>query len=246
MRTYWLESKYEFLSLLRTPRFSVPTLLLPGLFYLFFGVLMAGGHRGTVSMSQAILVGYAVFGALAASMWGVAVTLANDRNLGWLEVKRASPMSLGAYFGAKFAAAMAFSLVILASLAVLAQGFAHVGLSAAQWFGLALCVLAASVPLCGLGLLVGSLTGASASPAVVNLISMPMAICSGLWIPIDFLPEPLQKAAVFLPTYHALQIGRTIVGRPAAWPIEWHLAGLLAFALFFVVLTTVVWRRQRQ
>lgn len=246
MKTYWLEAKYEFLSLLRTPRFAVPTLLLPGLFYLFFGVMMTMGRRGTITMAQLILVGYAVFGALAASMWGVAVTLANDRNLGWLEVKRASPMPLPAYYTAKVVSAMVFGLVILAILGSLATGLAHVGLTAAQWAELALCVLAACIPLCGLGLLVGSLTSANGTPAVVNLISMPMAICSGLWIPIDFLPQPLQRAAVFLPTYHALQIGRTIVGRPAEWPLLWHLAGLAGFALLFLALTAWTWRRQRQ
>lgn len=246
MRTYWLEAKFQFLSLLRTPRFAVPTLLLPPLFYLFFGILMNTGRTPPVSMAQAILIGYAVFGALAASMWGVAVTLSTERNLGWLEVKRASPMPLGSYFVSKIAASMAFSLTILLLLGLLAQNFGHAGLSVTQWLQLAACVLAASIPLCGMGLLVGTLTSAGATPAVVNLISMPMAICSGLWIPIDFLPAQLQQAAVFLPTYHALQIGRTIVGRRAAWPIEWHWAVLLGFALLFLALTAGAWRRQRQ
>ncbi|MGC4052482.1 MAG: ABC transporter permease [Paludibaculum sp.] len=246
MNTYWLEAKFQFLSLLRTPRFSVPTLLLPPMFYLFFGILMNTGRVPPVSMAQAILIGYAVFGALAASMWGVAVTLSTERNLGWLEVKRASPMPLGSYFASKIAASMAFSLTILLLLGLLAQTLGHAGLSAAQWLQLAMCVLVASIPLCGMGLLVGTLTSAGATPAVVNLISMPMAICSGLWIPIDFLPARMQQAAVFLPTYHALQIGRTIVGRRAAWPIEWHLAALLGFTLLFLVLTAGTWRRQRR
>lgn len=245
MNTYWLETRFEFLSLLRMPRFSVPTLALPALFYLFFGIAMSGKNGGA-SMAQMVLVGYAVFGALAASMWGVAVNLATERNLGWLEVKRASPMPMPSYFAAKILSAMAFGLIILAILGTLGVGSGRVQMSAAQWFDLGLCVVAATIPLTALGLLVGTVTTANATPAIVNLIAMPMSICSGLWIPIDFLPGWMQSLALFLPAHHALQIGRTIVGRPAPWAIEWHLAAMLGFTLLFLALTAWAWRRQRQ
>jgi ABC-2 type transport system permease protein len=246
MNTYWLETKFEFLSLLRMPRFSVPTLALPAMFYLFFGVAMSMTRGAGGPASQLILVGYAVFGALAASMWGVAVNLATERNLGWLEVKRASPMPMPSYFTAKILSAMAFGLIILAILGTIAVGSGRVHMSAAQWFDLGLCVVAATIPLTALGLMVGSVTTANSTPAVVNLIAMPMSICSGLWIPIDFLPDWMQRMALFLPAHHALQIGRTIIGRPTPWPIEWHLAAMLGFTMLFLGLTAWAWRRQRQ
>ena len=40
MRSYLLEAKYEFLRLLRTPSFALPSLLFPCLFYVLFGVLL--------------------------------------------------------------------------------------------------------------------------------------------------------------------------------------------------------------
>jgi ABC-2 type transport system permease protein len=246
MYTYWLETKFEFLSLLRMPRFAVPTLAIPALFYAFFGIAMPLNRGVGGEMARVILVGYAVFGALAASMWGVAVALATERNLGWLEVKRASPMRLPSYFAAKVLSSMAFGLLSLGLLAALGLGSGRVDLSAAQWFDLCLCVLAASVPFTALGLLVGSLTTANSTPAIVNLIAMPMAICTGLWMPIDFLPEWMQRVAVYLPSYHALQIGRTIIGRSAPWAVELHLAAMLGFALLFLGLTAWAWRRQRQ
>ena len=45
MRTYLLEIKYEFLKALRLPAYSLPTILFPVFFYLFFGV-MFGGEAG--------------------------------------------------------------------------------------------------------------------------------------------------------------------------------------------------------
>ncbi|MGZ5431978.1 MAG: hypothetical protein ACXWH7_03555 [Thermoanaerobaculia bacterium] len=38
MRLYLLEIKYEFLKALRLPAYSLPALLFPVFFYLFFGV----------------------------------------------------------------------------------------------------------------------------------------------------------------------------------------------------------------
>ncbi len=245
MRTYWLETKSEFLSLWRNPRFVIPTLSLPPLFYLFFGVLMSRGHQ-TKSMALAVLVGYSVFGALTAAMYGLAVSLAHERGLGWLEVKRASPMPMASYFTAKIASAMAFALIVQLMLSVMAATLSHVQLPAGQWLGLTVATLGAAIPFCALGLLVGTLTAASATPAVANLIAMPMAICSGLWIPIDFLPAVVRKVAVFLPAYHAAQIGRTIVGRPGDWPIPAHAACLAVFTAVLIGLTVLSWRRSAE
>ena len=43
MRSYLLEAKYEFLAALRTPRYSVSTILFPSMFYIFFGIVMKQG-----------------------------------------------------------------------------------------------------------------------------------------------------------------------------------------------------------
>ncbi len=46
-RIYALESKYEFLRVLRTPSFAVPTLLFPPMFYLLFAVLFVRTRPAT-------------------------------------------------------------------------------------------------------------------------------------------------------------------------------------------------------
>lgn len=245
MKTYWLETCCEFLSLWRNPRFVIPTLSLPPLFYLFFGVMLSRGHQ-TRAMALVTLVGYSVFGALTSAMYGLAVGLAHERGLGWLELKRASPMPLVSYFAAKIAAAMGFAMIVQLMLSVLAITLGHVDLPAWQWAGLAAVTLGAAIPFCALGLLVGTITSASATPAVANLIAMPMAICSGLWIPIDFLPSAVRQVAVFLPAYHAAQIGRTIVGRPGDWPIPAHVASLAGFTIVLIGLTVWSWRRSAE
>ena len=45
LRTYVLETKYEFYKLLRTPHYSVPVRAFPVMFYLLFGLSFAGRTR---------------------------------------------------------------------------------------------------------------------------------------------------------------------------------------------------------
>ena len=49
-------------------------------------------------------------GVIAVSLFGFGVALAMERGQGWLQVKRASPMPVSAYFLAKLFAAVVFSM----------------------------------------------------------------------------------------------------------------------------------------
>jgi ABC-2 type transport system permease protein len=69
---------------------------------------------------------------------------------------------------------------------------------------------------------------------VANLIHLPLAFMSGLWIPLNQLPDVFRAIAPFLPQYHhaqlALQpIGATFGGSPVS-----HAAVLVGFTLLFV------------
>ena len=68
---------------------------------------------------------YGPFGVMGASLFGTAAGLASDRGLGWLQVKRASPMPPFAYFAAKVITSMIFSTIIV--LALFALGFTFGG-----------------------------------------------------------------------------------------------------------------------
>src|SRR5215467_3210154 len=95
---YLLEAKYEFLRVLRTPAFAVPTLLFPPLFYLLFGLLLTRGSGGA---SHYLFATYSVFGVMAPSLFGFGFGVAIERERGWLALKRVAPMPPGAYLVAK-------------------------------------------------------------------------------------------------------------------------------------------------
>lgn len=232
-RIYLLETRSEFLRVLRTPGSAIPLILFPLMFYAFFGVMLAKGEHG-MAQSLYALAGLGSFGVITPGLFGFGAGFALDRGLGWLQVKRASPMPPAAYLLAKLGMSSLFALIITLSLFCMAAFLAHVRLEPAQWSLLAATLVLGNLPFCAMGLAVGAWAKPQSAPAVVNLIYLPMSFMSGLWMPLPFLPLFMQKIALFLPAYHLGRLAYSIVGvQPdAALP---HVLALLGFSIGFLL-----------
>ncbi|MEZ5463423.1 ABC transporter permease [Dokdonella sp.] len=229
MACYLREARHEFLRLLRTPSFVLPTLLFPALFYVLFGVVLAGS-RGGVQVSGYLLASYGVFGIMGASLFGFGVTIAIERERGFLTLKRAQPMPPGAFLFAKLVMAMLFAAIISVLLALLATTLAGVRLAPQQWILLFLINVSGTLPFCALGLWLGSLVSGSAAPAVVNLIYLPMSFLSGLWMPLSVLPDFIARFAPMWPSYHLGQIALGVVGHADSGNVLAHVGFLVAMS----------------
>lgn len=243
MRTYLLEIKYELLKALRMPQYSLPTILFPIVFYFFFGVIFGQRNTGGVSMSQYLLATYGAFGVIGASLFGFGVSVAVERGQGWLEVKRTTPMPIGAYFVAKLAMAMVFSAIIV--LLLIAVGTMYGGATLAPLTAITLLavLVAGSITFCALGLALGFLAGPNSAAPIVNLIYLPMGFLSGLWIPIVFLPKPVQTLAHWLPAYHLAQLALRVTGGSSGEPVLGHIGALAAGAAVFGAIAYLGYRR---
>lgn len=219
LRIFLLESHSEFLRLLRAPSFAVPTIAFPLMFYVLFGVLLGPAHASPEAARRA-LASFIVLGTMAPGLFALGITLANDRERGLLELKRALPMPRGLYLAAKLAMSMLFAAIVSILLMTIAAAAAGVGLALLEWCLLFVLAVLGVLPFCAIGLLVGALTKASAAPAVLNLIYLPMSFLSGLWVPLSFLPHALATLAPLWPAWHLVQIALVVVGlgAPAATP----------------------------
>jgi ABC-2 type transport system permease protein len=228
-RAYVLESRFEFIKLFRMPRFVVPVVLFPLMFYVFFGLLFTQGRAAGFPLSIYLLATYGTFGVVGATLFSFGVTVAGERGQGWLLVKRASPMPPFAYFFAKIATALAFSALIAVLLFCLAIVFGGVHMALTSWLALAAVLVFGALPFCSIGLAIGYLGGSNSAAAIVQLVYLPMSFLSGLWVPIQALPPAIQHMAPYLPAYHLAQLALGTIGAgdgSAAWI---HLAVLLVF-----------------
>src|SRR5215472_16023077 len=90
---YWKEAQYEFLKNLRLRMYTASVLSFPIMFYILFVlVLYAHGAIDGTGTPTYLIATYGTFGVMGASLFGTAAGLSSDRGLGWLQVKRASPM----------------------------------------------------------------------------------------------------------------------------------------------------------
>ena len=234
-RCYALEAKHEFLRLLRAPSFAVPTLLFPPMFYFLFAVLFAN-RGGDFNAGIYLLATYGVFGVMAPGLFGFGVSVALDRERGWLTLKRALPMPPGAYLASKLAMAMLFAATIFAVLALMATTVGGVTLPTTAWVRLFFVEIFGVLPFCAIGLCIGAMISGSAAPAVINLIYLPMSFLSGLWMPLTILPGVVREIAPLWPAFHLGQLALGAVGQPTSGMALVHVAALAGFTILFLAL----------
>ena len=190
-----------------------------------------------------MLVTYSCFGIMGPAMFNFAAGIASDRAHGWLTLKQMSPMPFSAYLLAKLSTSLVFSICILILLFSAATMFGDVRLHSTQWLLLAAVMLAGSVPFALLGLLLGLSLSDKAAPGVVNLIYLPMAFLSGLWLPLFLFPGWLQQLAWLWPSFHLSQLGLKVIAQDQGNSVLAHLGVL---ALLTAVLATICARLFRR
>src|SRR5271165_4092806 len=152
---YLKEAKYEFLKNLRLRMYTMSVLSFPIMFYVLFGLLL-NGHQAIAgtSVPAYMIATYGTFGVMGTSLFGTAGGLAAERGLGWLQVKRASPMPPLAYFTAKIAMSLIFSGIVLSLLFGLGFAFGGVHLPTVTAMKLFSTLMLGSLPFCAMGLAV--------------------------------------------------------------------------------------------
>jgi ABC-2 type transport system permease protein len=242
-RTYLLESQMEFTKLLRLPAYAISTLAIPLMFYGFFGLMFAHEKIGSVTQATYLLATYGTFGVIAASLFGFGVSLAVERGQGWLVLKRASPMPPFAYFFAKLVTCTAFAALVVVLLFAAGVAFGGVRLAPLTWLALGGALVLGALPMCSIGLAIGSLVGPNSAPGIVNMVYLPMSFLSGLWIPVSMLPSIVQRAAPWLPAYHLSQLALGTIGAGNGAPGWLHVAALAAFTSIALTAAAFGFRR---
>lgn len=204
------EAGGEFLKVWRTPAFALPTLVLPAAFYLMFALLLPG-QWGSLDRASYLLATYGVFGIMGPALFGFGVGVAQERENGWLDLKRVSPMPVSAYFFGKIAMSMLFAALVFLLLSALAFA-GGVRIAPLAWIALGLLLTVGTLPFCAIGLLIGVAARAAPAVAFVNLVYLPMALLSGLWMPLQVFPPWLQALGEWLPPRPLAEMALSLVG----------------------------------
>src|ERR1700685_3406802 len=118
-RIYFNEVRFELLKLSRNRAYLCSMIGFPVVFYLLFGVTNKASVFQGHTIARYLLAGYACFGAMGSSLFGIGAGLSFERGHGWLEMKRASPMPAAAYLLAEVGGSITFAVGITILLIIL-------------------------------------------------------------------------------------------------------------------------------
>jgi ABC-2 type transport system permease protein len=238
-RIYLLETKYEFLKLLRLPHYLVGTVGFPVMFYLLFGISLATKSKGDgpITAAEYLLASYSVFGVVTAALFAFGAGVAVERAQGWMTLKRATPLPVSAYLTAKILSAMSFGTLILVLMGLCGVTLGGVRFAVDTWLNLWAVMVFGCIPFCLGGLIIAFTVPPTGAPGIVNLINLPLSFAGGLWFPITMMPRFLQLIAPWLPQYHLGQLALGAIGA---------VEHVLALAVYCVVFGAGAWRAYRR
>jgi ABC-2 type transport system permease protein len=218
LHAYLTEAKYECIRLLREPSFAITFLLLPLLFYTFFGVVMAPANIDA-ARATTWFIHWSVVATAGPGLFGFGMVLAMERGQGLLTLKRALPAPPAAYLVAKMFMAMLFAAMVMIALFLLGLTLGHVKLSAIQLVSLLGTNMLGALPFCAIGLFIGVRASGRTAPALVNLVYLPSMILAGLFFP---LPMSIHGLTYLSPLYYIDQLALNVVGEKSLAGIGSH------------------------
>ena len=206
---YLQEIRSECLRYLRAPGFILPVTLFSTVFYLMFGVLLSPPGSDA---SRYLLASYTTFGVIGPGLFGFGASLAIEREGGLITLKRALPMPPGAYLLGKMVMAMGMGMLVVVLLLVCGTTLGGVHLPPSRVLAMLATGALGVLPFCALGMFVGTLIKGQGAPGLLNLVYLPMAFLSGLWLPLSMLPNFLRQIAPIWPSYHLDRVALAAVG----------------------------------
>jgi ABC-2 type transport system permease protein len=230
----------------RLPAFSATSLALPVVLFSFFGLPFAGRPGpGGLDAGAFLKVSFGAFAVGQVMVFGFGIGVAVERGQKIDLLMRASPLPAGVSLTAKVVVGLLFGLLSVVILFVYGSVVGGIRLAPGTWVSVIARLLAGSLPLIALGFTIGYLAGPHAAPAMANLVYLPLAFASGIFLPLDQLPAFVQRWAPYLPTYHYAQLAWSAIGAGRE-PVGTSVAWLAGYAVLFVWTATRAYRREAE
>jgi ABC-2 type transport system permease protein len=201
---YAMEIRLELLRLLRSPAFALPMFVLPVALYLLFAFAVAGEQAAKdPDAARFMFAGFSLMAVTMAAVFATCPSIAMERELGLLTLKRAQPAPPGAWLTAKIVAGVVTGAIAYLPILAVTAVSGQTGLSTGQLAAMSAVLIAGALPFCALGLMVGALASGTAAPAYAHLLYLPGLYLSGVFFP---LPKSMHFQAPFWPQFHLNQL----------------------------------------
>lgn len=231
--------------ILRNKRFFFFDVIMPIFFYVLYSKVFVGNASPAfLKVWQTdYLISMIIYGCLLGSTITVSNTLLEDQTSHFDILSRLTPLPRWKYYLSRVLIFLLLNLIAAVGICITGVLVNNLSLPIQSWTLIILATLVGTLPLIFIGILISL----ASSPATVNLlnnlVTFPLAIVSGLWMPLNAMPKWLQTIGKLTPTFELSNIDKAILNSKAI-----DNSSVMGIILWFVVLcvgTLLVIKYQR-
>ncbi|MCB1903071.1 MAG: ABC transporter permease [Gammaproteobacteria bacterium] len=213
--------------------------------YILERLLTATGgslSKQTVSGKEIRYVDWLIPGVLGmnvmfSSLFGVGYVIVRYRKNGVLKRLKATPLTPFEFLSAQVVSRL--WLIVMVTSLVYAGTNLFVGFRMhGSYLTLLLVLTLGTLSMISLGLIIAArMANEEAANGLLNMLSWPMMLLSGVWFSLEGSPAVVQQLAQLLPLTHLTAAARAVmIDGAGLWEIRWHLAVLAVMTGIFMAL----------
>lgn len=176
-------------------------------------------------------------------LFGVGFVIVRYRKNGYLKRLKATPITAFEFLIAQVISRLLLIMTITTVVFIGINHFLHLHMNG-SYLNLFILTTLGAFSMISMALLIAArVNSEELAGGLLNLISWPMMLVSGVWFPMSNAPEFMQKTAEFLPLTHLLNGARRIMFDGAGLPeIFYHIAVLATMSFAFLILGAVFFK----
>ena len=207
-----------------------------------------GLKRETVSGREIRYVDWLIPGVLGmnimfSALFGVGYVIVRYRKNGVLKRLRATPLSAFEFLSAQIVSRMLMIVVVTVMVYVGTNLVVDFRMNGSYWLLMLILILGA-LSMISVGLLIAArITSEEAANGLLNLLSWPMMLLSGVWFSLEGSHPLVQNLSLALPLTHMIDAARAVMIEGAGLTdVSEQLIALSLFSVIFVIIGSKTFR----
>jgi len=175
--------------------------------------------------------------------FGIGYVIVRYRKSGYLKRLNATPLTAFEFLSAQLVSRLTLTMIITVGVFAGTTAFLHFRMEG-SYLDLFVVTLLAAGSMIAMGLIVAArVTSEEFANCVLNLLSWPMLVLSGVFFSIDGAPWPVQVAADLFPLTHLLKAARAIMLEGATLAdVGYNVSAMALMGALFLGLGTRMFR----
>ena len=180
-------------------------------------------------------------------LFGVGYVIVRYRKLSVLKRFKATPLSAFEFIMAQVISRLVIVMVVISIVYSLCNWLFDFYMIGSYW-NLAVITMLGALSLISLALIIASRSDSEElTNGLLNLVTFPMIILSGVWFSLEGAPQWVQDMALWLPLTHMIEGARAIMGNgDGLWDIRHHVFSLLGMTALYTAIAASLFRWEGQ